>query len=85
MALDFTAAAGLLDRPSGNLFTAGATIGGLTTVPLAAGTTTVATLTLDVAGVPGEYHLTFAEGLAIDPNGLRAAMPSEMLTVVVGQ
>jgi hypothetical protein len=83
MALDMSAAAGPLDPPSGSTFTARATLGGLTIVPLAAGSTTVATLTLDVAGVPGEYHLTFAEGLAVDPDGLRAAMTSETLTIVV--
>ena len=45
----------------------------------------MATLTLDVAGVPGEYHLTFADALAFDPDSLRVAMTGEPLTIVVGE
>jgi hypothetical protein len=43
-------------------------LGGVSTAGIPAGSTVVTTLSLDVAGVPGTYELTFADGTFSTPD-----------------
>jgi len=83
MAFDLSAVAGSISEPLGGVFATRAAIGGLTAIPLAPGSTTVATLTLDVVGQPGMYHLSVVDGLIFDADSRQAPLASESLTITV--
>jgi len=67
-----------------DLVTTSASLGGLTRDALPAGEAVVAALTLEVAGVPGTYHLTFADGKFVDADMLDGTITTGVaLTIVV--
>jgi len=66
---NLNAAGGALSVPAGGMFTSSAPLGGWLRNPVSGGPATVATLMLQVAGVPGTYTLGVVDGMCYIDTG----------------
>jgi hypothetical protein len=79
-------AAGPMNEPFEGVFVSPASLGGLPSAAMTTGAYRVATLTLQVAGTPGTYHLWFSYGSYSTTNGESQPMQTgPTFTIQVGQ
>jgi hypothetical protein len=79
-------AAGPMNNSFEGVFVSAASLGGLPSAAMTTGAYRVATLTLQVAGTPGTYHLWFSYGSYSTGNGESASMQTgPTFTIQVGQ